>query len=404
MPITLSEIRQANALLRERVQRTPLVYSSSFSRMVGARVYLKLENLQKTGSFKLRGASHKIQRNLAAIGPAGVVAASAGNHAQGVALAARQEGLAATIVMPLWASISKQEATRGYGGEVVLHGANLEESLEKARELAAAGRTFIHPYEDRDVILGQGTVGLEILEDVAAPDYLLVPVGGGGLIAGVAAAARAMSPGTRVIGVQAAACPSAAVSLREGKPMRVEARKSIADGLAVKQVGWLNFQLLQETVDQVVLVDEEQIAAALLVLLERKKVLAEGAGAVCLAALLHGAVDIRPGSTVVLVVSGGNVDSSLLGRILRQGLVRNQRVVRLSVRLDDIPGALAGLLTRIAELQANVLQIDHDRSLLDLPIYVSRVQLELETRGPEHVDEILRELQRSGYPIEYQPS
>jgi threonine dehydratase len=398
--ISLTDIQAAAKLLEDKVLRTPLIYSATFSKMVGARVYLKLENLQKTGSFKLRGATYKILRQRAVIGAQGVVAASAGNHAQGVALAARQAGIPATIFMPTWASLSKQEATRGYGGEVVLQGENLDESLRAAQHLAQTGRVLIHPYDDPDIVTGQATIALEIFQDLPDPDVIFVPIGGGGLIGGIATATKAIHPQTRVIGVQAAACPSAYESLRTGQPVRVEARKSIADGLAVKQVGQLNFQIIQDQVDDIVLLEEDKIAAAILLLLERKKVLAEGAGAITLAALLQGRVTLPIDSKVVLVISGGNVDSSLLGRVLRQGLFRTGRVLRFSVCLDDVPGALAGLLSLVARLQANVLQIDHDRSLLELPISVSRVELELETRGPAHVEEILSELRQAGYTIE----
>jgi threonine dehydratase len=398
--ISLTAIQTAARMIEDQIQRTPLVYSATFSKMVGASVYLKLENLQKTGSFKLRGATYKILRHRKTLGAQGVVAASAGNHAQGVALAARQAGLPATIFMPTWASLSKQEATRNYGGDVVLAGRNLEESLRAAQALVATGKTFIHPYDDADIITGQGSIGLEILEQLPDPDLIFVPIGGGGLISGIATAVAAVRPQTRIIGVQAAACPSALASLQAGQPVRVEARKSLADGLAVKQVGELNFRIIQDRVDDIVLLEEEQISAAILMLLERKRVLAEGAGAITLAALLQGQVSFADGSKVVLVISGGNVDSSLLGRVLRQGLFRTGRVMRFSVCLDDIPGALAGLLTLVAQLQANVLQIDHDRSLLELPITVSRVELELETRGPAHVAEILGALRQAGYAVE----
>jgi len=397
--ISLTDVQQAADILRDRVIRTPLIYSATFSELAGAQVFLKLENLQKTGSFKVRGASYKLERRQAEIGTAGVVAASAGNHAQGVALAARQAGLPATIIMPVWASITKQEATRGYGGEVLLEGQNLEESIEKARELAASGKVFVHPYDDLDIIIGQATVGLEIYEDLEDPDFVIVPVGGGGLISGIAAVSKIICPETKIIGVQAAACPSAYQAFRTGARTRVEARKSIADGITVKQPGHINLQIIREKVDDIVLVEESQIAAAILMLLERKKVLAEGAGAVPVAALVNSQVLIPGGSKVVLVISGGNVDSPLLGRVLRQGLFRNGRIMRLSVFLDDRPGALASLLNHVASLQANVLHIYHDRSLPDLPIDVSRVELELETRNPAHVAEIVAALDKAGYPI-----
>ena len=396
--ISIEEIRKAADFLRGKVIRTPLVYSPTFSKTTGLEVYLKLENLQETGSFKLRGASYKIGVDQDRIGKQGVVAASAGNHAQGVALAANRVGLPATIVMPEWASISKQEATRNYGGEVVLWGKSIGEALDKAREIGDSGKVFVHPYDDLDIIRGQGTIGLEILEELPDPDLVLVPVGGGGLIGGIASAVKGLRPKTRVVGVQAAACPSAYHARRNGSVLRVEARKSLADGISVKQIGELTFEILRKAVDDVVLVEEEQIAEAMLMLLERKKILAEGAGAVPLAALLGGSL-CEPGAKVVLVVSGGNVDSPLLDRIIRMGLSRNGRVMRFSVYLDDIPGALARVLSLIAGLQANVLTIRHTRTGRDLPIYLTKVELELETRGPSHIEEVTAELQRAGYRI-----
>lgn len=397
--VNLEQVRDAERILEGRIIRSPLVHSPTFSRMFEAEVHLKLENLQKTGSFKVRGATYRIFKTLEQIGPAGVVAASAGNHAQGVALAARQAGIPATIVMPQWASISKQEATRGYHGEVVISGHSLGESLAKARDLAAEGRSFIHPFDDADIIAGQGTIGLEILRQLPDPDVILVPVGGGGLIAGIATAVRQVRPAIRVIGVQTAECPSAYESLRRGQRLEVAARPSLADGISVKQPGEITFELIRRWVDRVVLVEEEQIAAAILMLLERKKVLAEGAGAVPLAALMSGALEDIRGRRVVLVISGGNVDSPLLGRILRKGLIKKGRVMRLSVRLEDVPGSLAGLLKIISQLHANVLHIYHDRSGRDLPTYVTRVELELETRGFEHMEEIEARVRQAGYQV-----
>lgn len=398
--VSLDDIRKADSILEGRILRTPLVYSPYFSAQAGAEVYLKLENLQKTGSFKLRGATNKIQTYLDRIGPRGVVAASAGNHAQGVAHAAREAGIPATIVMPEWASITKQEATRGYGGKIRLKGESLTASIREAEASVESGMTLIHPFNDPEVIAGQGTIGLEILNELPNPDLILVPVGGGGLIAGIATAVKSIRPQTRVVGVQAGACPSAHRSRKSGKPVRVEAGRTIADGIAVKQPGGLTFQIMQERVDEIVLVEEEQIAYAVLTLLERKKTLAEGAGAASAAALLDASVPIPKGGNVVLVVSGGNVDTPLLDRILRQGLIRNGRMMKFGVVLDDVPGSLAKLLTLVAECQANVLQIYHHRNKENLPIYTSRVELELETRGWEHLNEITDALNRAGYSIE----
>lgn len=397
--ISLPDIQEAARLLHGRIIRTPLVYSPSFSHLTGAKVYLKLENLQETGSFKLRGASYKILMQRNQIGSKGVVAASAGNHAQGVALAARRAGLDATIVMPVSASISKQEATRNYGGKVILEGQNITESIRLAKQLSQDGMFFIHPYDDPDIITGQGTVGIEVLNDCPEPDVVLVPVGGGGLIGGIARAIKALRPQCRIVGVQAAACPSAYESLREGHLMEVDAKRSLADGIAVKKIGELPYRIIKEMVDEIVLVREEEISAAILTLIERKKVLAEGAGAVPLAALLNGSVDLFPGCTAVLVISGGNVDSPLLGRVIREGLFRSGRMTRLAVRIEDIPGTLAHLLGILAGLKANVMNITHRRSGANLPVHLSWVDLELETRGPAHIEEVMENIRAAGYEI-----
>jgi threonine dehydratase len=398
--VSLDDIRKADQTLHGRVLRTPLVHSAFFSKQINGEVFLKLENLQRTGSFKLRGATHKIQSNLSHIGSRGVVAASAGNHAQGVALAAREAGVPATIVMPEWASITKQESTRAYGGQVLLKGQSIAECIDEALVLAETEMTFIHPYDDPETIAGQGTIALEIFNKLPDPDLILVPIGGGGLIGGIAAAAKAIRPETRVIGVQAAACPSAYRSRELGQVVGVEAEKTIADGIAVKQPGELTFQIIQEKVDEILLVEEEEIGYAVLTLLEREKILAEGAGAVPVGALINPSTAIPKGSKVVLVISGGNVDTPLLNRILKKGLLRNGRMMKFAVNLEDTPGSLAELLTLIARLQANVLKIDHRRNEEDLPIYVSRVELELETRGWEHLNEVSEGLRKSGYVIE----
>jgi len=395
----IEHIQNAAKLIRHGIIRTPMVCSPTISKMFDSEIYLKLENLQRTGSFKIRGATYKLLTRQNEIGAEGVVAASAGNHAQGVALAAHQAGMSATIVMPEWASISKQEATRNYGGEIVLFGQSLEESLQKARELAEQGKTFIHPFDDADIITGQGTIGLEILEDLNDADIVLVPIGGGGLISGIATAVKHIRPQVRVIGVQAAACPSALTSRQNNAITRVDSKTSLADGITVKQPGAINFELIEKYVDEIVTVEEEHIAAAILMLLERKKVLSEGAGAVPLAALLNGSVVIPAGSKVVLVISGGNVDSPLLGRIITKGMLNKGRIMRIYVRLSDTPGSLAGLLSLIARMKANVLHIYHDRNVRDLPINITSVELELETRSIEHIHEIESELLKAGYQI-----
>ena len=397
---TIESFQQARSFIREKVIRTPLVHSPTLTRMFGGDIYLKLENLQKTGSFKIRGAAFKIEKCKNRIGPQGVVAASAGNHAQGVSLAAGMAGIPAAIVMPKWASISKQQATLAYGGRLILWGASIKESLQKARQMAEQGMTFIHPFDDPDVIAGQGTIALEILEDIEETDMIIAPIGGGGLISGIAAAAKMLKPEIRIIGVQAAACPAAHESFSKGRIVQTDSRPSIADGISVRQMGELTFQMVRQYVDDIVLVEEEQIASAIVMLLERKKILAEGAGAAPLAALFNQAVRVPAGGKVVLVISGGNVDSPLLGRIISQGMLKNGRIMRFGAALADSPGVLARLLDLVAGLEANVLHIHHDRNLRDLPIYYTRVELEIETRGSDHIQEISTRLRDAGYRIE----
>ena len=345
--ITLSHIRAAAKRIQKDILSTPLVFSPALSHMFNGDVYLKMENLQKTGSFKARGAMNLIMAMRDQIPKAGVVAASAGNHAQGVALAARQAGLPATIVMPVASSISKQEATRNYGGQVVLEGRTVSESLLAARKLARDGRKFIHPFDDALIIAGQGTVALEILETLPDVDRVIVPVGGGGLIAGMAVALKALKPDIKITGVQAAVCPSAVEAIRKGEVVEVPGATSIADGIAVRQTGAAPFEIIRDLVDRIVAVEEEQIAAAILLLMERKKIVAEGAGAVALAALMSKIVCIKPGEKTVLLISGGNLDSPLLGRIIRKGLIQSGRIMRVNVMLADVPGALAQLLSLI---------------------------------------------------------
>ena len=381
------------------VQRQPVLFRDTL-RLFGGDVYLKLENFQKTGSFKVRGAANKIRSCMDAIGPQGVVAASAGNHAQGVALAARQAGVPATIVMPEWASITKQEATIGYGGDVRLSGVSVEDSISEAMQIAETGRMFIHPFDDQAIMAGQGTVALEILADLQDADTIVAPVGGGGLISGVALAAKSINPSIKIIGVQAEVCPSAQAALKSGGPVPVSTAASLADGINVKKMGDLTFEIVNQYVDDIVMVTEQQIVAAMLMFLERKKTLAEGAGAVPLAALINGSIKVQGNQKVVLMVSGGNVDSPLLGRIINQGLLKHGRIVRLRVSLSDRPGSLAGMLNQVAELNANVLHIYHDRNVRDNPIDVTRVELELETRSHDHAAGVKLALEEAGYHLE----
>jgi threonine dehydratase len=400
--VNLEKIRSAARLIEKDIFRTPLLFSPTLSGMFGGQIHLKLENLQRTGSFKIRGATYKLRTCAETIGPGGVVAASAGNHAQGVALAATQAGIPATVIMPEWASISKQEATRTYGGEVVITGKTVSESLMAAQKIAERGKILIHPFNDEDIICGQGTLGLEIMQQISDPATVVVPIGGGGLISGVAAAVKSISPAVRIIGVQTTACPSARESLRQGRITSVKTGQTIADGISVKQIGEKTFEYIRRLVDEVVLVDESHIAAAILLLLERKKILAEGAGAVPLAALIAGVVKVPQQGPTVLIISGGNVDSPLLGRIISKGLLKKGRILRIWVRLEDVPGSLAVLLQQVARMEANVLHIHHDRLVSDLPLNLTCVELELETRGTDHVEKVVNGLRASGYAVDVQ--
>jgi threonine dehydratase len=385
------------------VLRTPLIYSHTLSRTGGGDVFLKLENLQTTGSFKLRGALNRLALFKERGEGSRVVAASAGNHGQGVAFAAAHLGIPATIVMPQGASISKQMATQGYGAEVILHGGDIGAALERAQTLVAQGYTFIHPYDDLDVIAGQGTLGLEIIEDLPGVDTVVVPVGGGGLAAGVALALKAHKPEVRIIGVQTAQVPSLVAALQQGAPTPVPSRSTLADGINVPLVGRYPFPILQEHCQEVALVAEREIVQALLFLLEGKKVLAEGAGAVAAAAFLGPLAGRDLGRQVVLVVSGGNIDIPLLERVVPRALLERRRLLTVRVALTDYPGSLGRLTSLLGENGANILHLFHDRLAKELPLDYTRVELNLETRGPEHGDAVLAALREAGYKVEEKP-
>lgn len=362
-------------------------------------MFLKLENLQTTGSFKLRGAVNRL--TLMKVRGEGdrVVAASAGNHGQGVAWAATYAGLKATIVMPQGASITKQSACRGYGADLVLAGNNLTEALEKAQELVAQGYVFIHPFDDLEVVAGQGTLGLEILEDLPEVDTVVLPVGGGGLAAGTAMALKERSPRVRVIGVQTEQVPSLAAARQRGEPVPVPSRPTLGDGIRVGQTGRLTFPYLQKYLDDLVLVGESNIAQAILVLLESKKILAEGAGAVSAAAFLKPLAGVDWGRRVVLVISGGNIDTPLLERVLVRALLERRRVLNLRVELSDRPGSLGRLAKLLGDQEANILHLLHDRLARDLPLDFTRVELILETRHQEHGEQVIRALKAAGYNV-----
>ncbi len=390
----------ARARLRGAIHETPCAFSQTLSELSGARCWVKLENLQMTGSFKERGAANLLLQLDAEERGRGVVAASAGNHGLAVAFHAARLGIPATIVMPAWAPLIKVTSARRYGAEVLLQGENYDEAYEHARALAdGRAAVFVHPFDDARVIAGQGTLGLELLEQVQGLDAVVVPVGGGGLVAGVATAVKGRRPETRIIGVQTAAMPAMCRSLEAGRPVRVPAAPTIADGIAVRQVGTLTYPVAAALVDEVVAVDDEEIAAAVLRLLEVEKTVVEGAGAVPLAALLERPLGVA-GRNVVLVLSGGNIDVTMVARIIERGLVKNGRLVRLGVVLLDRPGALGRLAALIGEERANILQIEHDRAFSRQAIGMSEVELTLETSGRDEIDALKRRLEAAGYTLE----
>jgi threonine dehydratase len=393
------EIEWAQKRIRKVIFQTPMLYSDAISKMAGKEVFLKLENLQKTGSFKIRGAYYKLSQLNPSVRKRGVVAASAGNHAQGVAYASSLLGIRSTIVMPEGASIAKQMATRSYGGEVILFGQDMDESLQHAKQLEEKGSYFVHPFDDERVIAGQGTIGLEILEEVPGVEAIVVPIGGGGLISGIATIVKKRRPEVKIVGVQAAHAPSAFYSWKKKEIVEAEVKPTLADGIALRRVGESTFPIIERKVDDIITVEEDEIASAILMLMERKRVVAEGAGAAPLAALLSRPGRIK-GRKVVLVISGGNIDVNLLDRIIEKGLSQTGRVVRFGVVLRDAPGALAKLSSLVAEYKANILHIIHERVASDIPIGSSKVILVLETRGPEHIREIKRGLKKRGYSIQ----
>ncbi len=389
--IDIADIRAAAENIKGFIHKTPLIYSNSFSKLSGAQVYLKAENLQKTGSFKVRGAFNKMS------GVSGnIVAASMGNHAQAVAYAAGNLGIHAKIVMPVTSPIVKQEATRGYGGEVVLLGESFNEALDYA--LSEKDSLFIHAFDDEQIIAGQGTAGLEIIEDLDEIDTLLVPVGGGGLISGISIAVKAHSPKTEIIGVQTESATSAYASFREKKIVSSQPLPTLADGIAIGRVGEKTFEIMKRFVDDVLVVDENSIAMSILLFLERKKIVVEGAGAVPLAALLKENGRFR-GKRVVLVISGGNIDFTVIDRIINKGLVTSGRLGIFEVILNDVPGSLHSLTGIISSHRGNIVDVLHDRITGNLPIGRTRVVLVIETRGKEHLNEILLDLEDKGFEV-----
>ncbi len=386
----------------ELVRHTPVLTSNSLSERSGGRVLLKAENLQRTGSFKLRGALSK----LAALGsPGAVVAGSAGNHGQSLAYAARARGVACEVFMPRDASVSKVAAVSGFGGVVHLHGDSVDDCVAAARARAhEIGAAFVHPFDDPDIILGQATLGLELLDDVADLARVIVPVGGGGLISGVAGAVKAQRPEVSVVGVQVAACAPLACVYRDRDAVAPQVRPTIADGIAVKRPGTLTLPLVRRWVDEMCIVEEDDVAEAMVWLLERSKLVVEGAGAVGIAALLVGAVAPAATGSTVVVLSGGNVDAGLLSLVAQRHETGAGRRLRVYTRISDRPGGLAGLLTLVAESGANVRSVEHVREAVPLHVRQTGVELLLETRGADHAREILDALDRAGYDTQTLPA
>lgn len=399
-PVTIADIWDAYKLLKPRLHHTPLTPSRTLRELTGSDIYLKAENMQRSGSFKVRGASFKLSRLSEEEYRRGVIAASAGNHAQGVAIAAAQYNIPCTIVMPETAPIAKVMATQGYGATVVLHGFTYDDAYQHCLELQEeSGATFIHAFDDPDVIAGQGTLGLEMLSDLPDADALIVPIGGGGLIAGITIAARALRPNIQIIGVQAEGASSCRTSLDAGELKTLPSITTIADGIAVKRPGALTFPIIQHLVDNVVLVNDEAIIGAVLLLMERSKMLVEGAGAAGVAAMLSGAVKLN-GKKVLVPLTGGNIDINLVGRFIEHGLASAGRYFVIHTRLTDRPGELMRLLTIIAEMRINVIDVRHQRISSRLPIMQREETLTLETLDRAQCEQLLQRLRAEGYVVE----
>ena len=400
MELKLQDIELAAQRLKPVLHHTELDMSSTFSEMTGGQIYLKCENRQKTGSFKIRGASNKIAALVEHGEVKSVVASSAGNHAQGVAFAAKNFGIPATIAMPATAPIAKVQATQGYGAKVVLSGDCYDDAYAKACEICdEEGATFLHPYNDLEVIAGQGTLGLEILSDLPTVDIVIVPAGGGGLLSGVAACIKQINPRIQVIGVQAEGADAIARSFREKKYISTDAVSTIADGIAVKSPGDITVELINRYVDDVVTVSDIEISEAILMLMERCKQIVEPSGATPVAAVLKGKVDVK-GKKVVCLLSGGNIDVSFIQCIIEQGLVSRHRRLKFTVTLLDKPGSLGRLLNDVAALGANILSVEHDRLSAGLNPNETNVHIACEVGGEAHGENVVAELKNKGYNLD----
>ncbi|MBE6043425.1 threonine ammonia-lyase [Clostridium thermopalmarium] len=400
MTLDLNKIKQAQKNIEGVVRKTPLIYSSTFSKQSGYEIYLKCENKQKTGAFKLRGAYNKIMTLTPEEKEKGVLASSAGNHAQGVAYAATACGIKSTIVMPATAPQAKVEATKGYGAEVIQHGEVYDECYEKALEvLKETGATFVHPFNDEEVMAGQGTIALEILEELPDVDAIVVPIGGGGLISGIAVAAKSIKPDIKIIGVQSEIIASTKASLEAGKVVTVGGAKSLADGISVKTPGDITFKYIKEYVDEVITVSEDEISYAMFSLMERSKLISEGSGAVPLAALLANKIKVD-GKKIALLISGGNVDMAMILKIINRELILQKRRLRFSVELQDRVGELGALINHIGKLGANIVSVRQDTNWEEKGIDFANVVFEIESQSKEHSIEIMKELKEKGYNVQ----
>ncbi len=395
--VDLNAIRSAHERIRDWIYLSPLARSEGFSQRFGADAFFKLENLQRTGSFKERGALHRILCMTDEERARGIITASAGNHAQAVAYHASRLGIPATIVMPLRTPLIKVQNTRDFGGNVVLEGDNFDAAYKHARDLEEERQlTFVHPFDDEAVIAGQGTLALELHEQRPDLEVVVVPIGGGGIISGIAAAYKELQPSIRIIGVEARAVPSMTESVAAGERVSVPPGHTLADGIAVKRPGALTLELVQRYVDDIVQVDEEEIANAILLLIEREKTVAEGAGATPLAAMYNDHIPSARGKRTAMMVCGGNIDVNLLSRIIERGLTKDGRLMQIRVTVQDEPGALSSLLRQVAELRANVIEVHHHRAFSDLGLSEVDIELTLETRGTEHAHEVREALRSSG--------
>ena len=395
--ITLADVKAAHERIRQSIYLSPCTLSATFSQLTGNSIYLKLDNLQRTGAFKERGALNKLLTMTAEERGHGVIAASAGNHAQGLAYHAGRLGISAQICMPLVTPLIKVSATKAYGADVILYGANYDDTCEEAiRRSQQQHLTFIHPFDDDAVIAGQGTLGLEMLQQHPEIEAVVVPIGGGGLIGGIACAIKETNPKVQVVGVQTTRLPSMKAAVSEGKPVTLPPAATIADGIAVRRAGDRTLPLVQKYVDEIVTVDEEEIANAVLLLLEREKTMAEGAGAAAIAAMINRKIEIS-GKKIAVLVGGGNMDVTLLSRIIQRGLVKDGRLLRLRIHLPDYPGALHRLTGILADHRANIVETSYDRTYYGVNLGETAIDITMETRGPEQIAELLSALEDAGY-------